>query len=82
MTTPADIIAKGLLDLPEDPCDCPDCRLLYARSLIAALDAAGYQIVPKADRPPVCPECGSDNPRIAGGRRTEPCPDPWHGGAE
>lgn len=35
-----------------------------------------------AERPSVCPECGSDNPRIAGGRRTDPCPDPWHGGAE
>lgn len=27
-----------------------------------------------------CPMCGSDDRRIAGGRRTEPCPDSWHVG--
>lgn len=81
MTTPADIIADvvvlvdGYEQLTVGDVGAQD-------GIIAALDAAGYQIVPKADRPPVCPECGSDNPRIAGGRRTEPCPDLWHGGAE
>lgn len=98
MTTPADIpncdycgqvqgTPGGLVFSPPDDGGfvrkyhaCTECFI--ARFIP---DAAGYTIVPKAERPSVCPTCRSHNPRIAGhwnGYLTRPCPDPWHGGAE
>lgn len=77
MTTPADIITDELVVTQPDP---PFTRRQVADGIIAALDAAGFDIV--ARQPDCCPTCGSDDPLIAGGRRTEPCPHPWHGGAE
>lgn len=52
---------------------------------LAALDAAGYQIVPKPERQSVCPTCGSDDPETVEDdcdMPGHPPVDPWHGGAE
>lgn len=50
---------------------------IIGKDMLTAADLLDGQ---PQDRPATCPTCGSDNPRIAGGRRTEPCPDPWHVG--
>ena len=86
MTTPADITPEQVL------IDMRGGSWLRAQDIIAALDAAGYDIVARDPRPATCPTCGSDDPLrcerpgVPGHPHRGParwcCPDPWHGGAE
>lgn len=77
MTTPADIIRDELIVTEPDP---PFTRRLVADGIIAALDAAGFDIV--ARQPDTCPTCGSDDPEArriwTSDHAYDICPDAWH----
>lgn len=47
MTNPAEVLAQVLSDIYPDAFDIPEAYAEDVNSILAALDAAGYQIVPK-----------------------------------